>query len=481
MHRSSPRTRTSGVGRPAALALLAATLVGGLLAPSIAFAQAANGGRSIARMSKFEPSASLGVTEGEIKLPPIGLGGGVDTLDKDGTGSETLFVLSMKTAFKFWRLKAGLQLDLRFDEDLEIRERDFDERSDYLRFIDYVEFGEPGQFAHLRVGRLRDFSVGHGTIVGHYYSDTDYDSPLTGFAAGFHADWIGVEAMTNDITRFNFNAARIYVEPFNWSENTFLEHITIGGSVAVDFRAPGKLRTLAGIPQLDDEVNFRTSNERVLIYGADLELPILETPIWDFTPYVDYNWIQDHGSGGHFGAIFGLTLPFAFEADLTARLEYRAFQSEYIGTYFDAFYEIERFRYPDLASATTKEQFLDEQGSAQGYMAELRFTIPEMFEIAGSWEDMDGQRNDRLDLFAQFTAFEWLKIRAHYHKRNVGGYEDIASFDDQTFLSAQVLVRIWSGLWADVGFDRTWIMDDGDRRFVPVDAWSLGAMWVISF
>ena len=74
-----------------------------------------------------------------------------------------------------------------------------------------------------------------------------------------------------------------------------------------------------------------------------------------------------------------------------------------------------------------------------------------------------------------------LRLRAHYHKRNITDYERVFSFDDQTFLSAHLLFKIYSGLYADVSFTRTWVFDEDDQRFRPVDVYSPGIMFIVEF
>ena len=252
--------------------------------------------------------------------------------------------------------------------------------------------------------------------------------------------------------------------------------------MGVDITAPRKrIDVGGGQVEVDSDGNLKAREDPLVVYGADLELPLFTGLLWDVTPYADYNHIVGHGTGGHFGMVTRVALPFAVETDLIARAEFRIFQSEYIPTYFDTFYEIERFRFPDLADPSTKRDAIDEQSAAKGWFGELRWVVPNLVEVSASYEDSDKNQNDSLDAYVQFTAVEWLRLRAHYHKRNITDYERVFSFDDQTFLSAHLLFKIYSGLYADVSFTRTWVFDEDDQRFRPVDVYSPGIMFIVEF
>lgn len=425
----------------------------------------------------------LGIGEGELKLPPMGFGlGGAFVDPDDGDGQEGFATLRMGAEFKLWRFAVGLNFYLRVDDDLSIREEDWDETSDIPRFIEYVEFGSKRDILHTRVGRLHNASLRHGTILGRYESDIDYDSPKVGAILDVNLGWFGVETITNNIFGFEVTGAAAYVKPLAWTEWPFIQDISVGVTGVVDRDAPQRLDFLPdGRVEVDDDGNLEYEGEPLYAVGVDIEVPLFENWLFRLTPYADLNYIVDFGSGEHLGAEIVFDIDFIVPFELSGRAEYRFFQAEYLPTYFDTFYEIDRYRYPDLDSPTTKRQALGEADEIHGVFAEARLRIPRWAQAYVAYEVYEDEELSQFAAGVEVSGFDFVKVRVRYVKREVEKGEDILDYDDHTFLRAELLVRLYDFLYLSFEYTRTWRVDTDTGEYEPVDSYEPGVVFVVSF
>jgi hypothetical protein len=402
--------------------------------------------------------------------PQLTLGGGARHLEAEGSPTQTQNFARLGAAMNLWQVAIGLELDVILNDEFEPESIFYDDLSDYLSIIKYAEFGSPGQTLHLRSGVIADASIGHGTIVGHYYNNTVLGKPKTGIAGEMNLRVLGVQALLSDVVDLEFSAGRVTYKPIVDTKIPVIRNFTVGTSFAMDRTAPDKVEfNRDGSFQQNSNEEIRASREQLLIYGADLELPIFNNAWLAVIPYADQNFIGSHGNGLHVGVLNRIKLPIHIPAHAQLRGEWRRFTKEYIPTYFDAFYEFERFHYPNVDSPTTKFQSIPGADVKTGYLFELSFHFANMLHVGGVYEENESSVTSRADFYASFTGIDWLILRAHYQKRGFNEIIELGDFDEQSFLSAQALVQIYSFVYADLRWTRYWQIDEDTGQFEAVD------------
>ncbi|MCG6167841.1 hypothetical protein LFX25_08390 [Leptospira sp. FAT2] len=101
-----------------------------------------------------------------------------------------------------------------------LRSFDYNEKSDYLRLINNIWFGQYGKYTPGEVtysaylGKMFDGYIGHGTIVNRYVNNQRLDVYNVGLQADINSDYGGVQVFANSIYTREVSSARVYIRPF---------------------------------------------------------------------------------------------------------------------------------------------------------------------------------------------------------------------------------------------------------------------------
>lgn len=412
------------------------------------------------------------------------LRGGLGTrhVETEGGSSKTQHFARAGVAANLWQLSFNLEADFIFDDEGQPIDVLYNDFNDYLSIVKFIEWGNNGDTFHARAGVLADATIGHGTIVGHYYNNTVFGQPRTGLAAEVNLRFLGFQGLTNDVTNGEVMAGRVIYKPLLDTKIPFIRNLAVGTSLAMDRRAPDKLRFRGdGRFSFNGDDEARASREQLSIFGVDLELPIINNSWVSLVPYADQNFISSYGNGLHAGVMAHLRLPIHIPTTVRVRGEYRRFQDEYLPTYFDAFYEFERYHYPRTDSFTTKFQNIRLASERNGFLGELAFDFARSLQVGAIYEQSQGKLSNRLDAYVAFTGLDWLLLRVHYQKRGFTELDEIGDWDEQTFLSAQALVQIYGYLYADLRWTRYWELDQASGRYRAIDVIDPSLALIVQF
>ena len=72
-------------------------------------------------------------------------------------------------------------------------------------------------------------------------------------------------------------------------------------------------------------------------------------------------------------------------------------------------------------------------------------------------------------------------IYARYYKFNFEKGSEIFEFDDQSLFVSMIRVKVFAGFFLSGKFWRVWQYDTEVGKFEPVDNWSAGGGWAITF
>lgn len=381
--------------------------------------------------------------------------------------------------------RAGLQAPLRLrvvdrapgDAGL-VRRADWDEPSDYLRIVRYIEYGDREAALSARVGELGSYRLGHGTIVNDYFNVVTPDQHRTGASVRFDRPAGGGSAFVNDVIDPNLVGGRAHVRPWWFVEpESWLSRISVGASLVGDVEAPTELerRTESGPEVSATRLPAVASDRATAIGGVDLALHLLDRDSLAVVPYGDLNVHFGLGHGLHTGVRAD------FEAldsvDLEGRFEFRSLSGTYLPEYVGPLYEIDRYQFfgwgvllptPKLRVAAGPRS-----SPVLGGYGELTGRFFDAVALSGAYADHQGPANANLRVSLRADPIDRVRLGAFYYKHNFDGLEAVTEREG-TFVVTESRVRIYGPLYAKGAYSLLWqLRDDGVYR--PIPRWTIGA------
>lgn len=368
--------------------------------------------------------------------------------------------------------------DKRFANAGSIRKEDWDEVSDFARVISYINYGGKEEHVYLDINQFKASSIGHGTVLKRYNPNLNLNSRRVGFQFDAFGDYGGFETYLNDVTGPNVMGALAFIKPLSLinRNNYFLRSFSIGATVAADIDAPlrnrldtddadqdGKRDTELSVNQDTYQPNYVST--QVVSYGTSVEAKLVDTDAVDWKTYFDMSFLETgvptddplnprwtniptravRSSGKTWGHLLRLNLDRTgpggdpFHA-LRIRLELRQFDPNYLPSYFDTLYEIQRVQYVagkgvggvrDMANQTKLQSVLgrDPNGEqVRGFYVEASWKVGDWFAFATALEA--NNRTPDNNFFA------------HFEVPNIGGIQFLITYHRRT---ARNLSELFSG------------------------------------
>jgi hypothetical protein len=223
----------------------------------------------------------------------------------------------------------------------------------YLPKIMYVRYGLKGEdplFAKL--GSINDLSLGNGFIMSEYSNmlfmpqqrifglDLGIDGAL------FNFPYVGFEALTGNLARFDVVGGRLFARPLVGTSIPILKNMQVGASVVAD------TKPYLYTPTPD-------AAKPIAAFGADIVVPILGGKLFPLAAFTDLALDPNQTAGwmvGFGGRLLGI---FTYGAQV------RLLQNGFIPSYFDANYDVFRAKKYDYMQLTPPS------GSYAGWYATL--------------------------------------------------------------------------------------------------------------
>jgi hypothetical protein len=327
---------------------------------------------------------------GEIYYGSVNVG-----INQNFKFAKTPLRLTLGVPLRFELLDA--RPDQRFNNLGQFRVQDWDEASDFAKVIQRLQFGTKEQRFFLDVNRYSSHTIGHGALMKRYDANLNFNTSRVGLQLDAFSDYIGFESMVNDITGPNVLGTIVFLKPLSLIDksNYVLRSFSIGVSAATDLRAP--IRNALDYDDVDRDgrrsaelkINQKTFQPLSLTtmvanYGIDAEIKLIDTRAFDWKMYGDFSQLesglptsesddvraayvslQTTRSGGFtWGHLIRSNLGVDPIHALRVRLEYRNYDPNYLPSYFDSLYEVQRVQYSpggevgDLANATKLQRVL---------------------------------------------------------------------------------------------------------------------------
>ncbi len=279
-------------------------------------------------------------------------------------------------------------------------EKAMDFLNDLALKIRYVEWGKQRDKFFFKIGNLNDITIGHGLLMRNYANDTDFPSVRrVGLNLGIDFNFMGFEAMVNDIGDPEIFGGRLYFRPIP------VFPMAVGMTVLTDVSPASELPdpTVVGDPMLFN-------------LGLDLDFPIIETDFFSIVSFADIGgmlpWLRyplydangvvvqagpqwdallvkdetnpdNPPSLKNYGIAAGL---FGNIAVFNWRLEYRNFNGTFRPAFYNQLYDRERVTYvTEIAQYLENPNAPEYQHQTMGVYGEGGFAIKKLFSLEGGY------------------------------------------------------------------------------------------------
>lgn len=270
-----------------------------------------------------------------------------------------------------------------------LRVEDYDTFHDFGRILKYVTYGRKEDQIYISAGQRYASSIGHGAITRRYSPSINIDYPRASAQVDMYNDYGGFELMTNDLLEWNQLSGLAFFKPLSFfkPQNLMAKTFSIGVTGGLDWRAPFQLSNDASRSRVAaDGRPLTTSFKPAGLIGFDAEMKIVKTENVDLKPYLDYSMLIG-GEGGFTAGLLGRFNVAAKEIIHAFRLvvEARFLGNKYAPSYFDTFYEVDRFAYLNRDYRTDTSVGPGNYIPKQRYILENGLKDRFGYYVEGSW------------------------------------------------------------------------------------------------
>lgn len=382
---------------------------------------------------------------------------------------QSYITINLRPDIGIGKFGVGLNINLLYNtENGAIRHEDWNEDYDWARLIRYVRYGRKGDNFYTKVGTLDAARLGHGFIMNYYTNEASYDQRKIGLVFDLDFDVAGFETVTNNLGRFEIFGARAYVRPLlRVIDIPIIKNLTFGASYVMDVDPDGN----------------RDTNDGTYEYGLDVELPLIDIPMFRTYTYYDWAKIANFGSGSAVGIAADLQLV-AGIAEVTARLERRWLGKEFIPSYFNAFYEINRYHPGDAGTIyRIDEQLQYVQKETKGTFGELAGHLLNTIQLVGNYQWYDDPPHDgTLHLAAETKEnIPTIALQATYDKMGVVTLKDAFTLDDRSIARFGVGYKVKPYLILFMDYIYTFRYDNVKEKYTAQERFSPRVAFVYNF
>ncbi|MCS7299614.1 MAG: hypothetical protein RMJ37_06640 [Spirochaetia bacterium] len=402
--------------------------------------------------------------------PKFGFGLSFGTVVINGV---TYFQVKGQPDFAIGKFGVGLDINLEFDANWNIRATEWNSWQAILSKIRYLRWAQKGEKpVYFKIGQIDDGRIGNGFIMNNYDNNVNYPNiKKFGIAFDIDLDYGGIETFVDNIFDFDIIGLRPFARPLYGTQIPVLDGFEIGGSVVMD------LDPLNPIPPKDYPYQFSdspNSTNRVFIFGVDVGLPLIQLqPVFNMEWYADFAYILGKGTGEATG-LKGSILSF-----IPYNLELRILQPKFLPSFFDSLYDAERYI---IIGNTylTKYDLLD--GITNGYFGWL-FTSGVSFEKIATFlvtleDSFDDTTYPRMRITLNIDR-ELTKIVAFslvYDRKNIDEFRDIYTTESvDAILLTKISYKVSDMVSIVLSYRRTfdWFEEGGQKVLKPLESTSV--------
>ncbi len=405
--------------------------------------------------------------------------------------------------------------------------------TDLVRPLRYVTWGRKEEHLFVDVSRVHAITIGHGQLVRRYAPNVDIDESNIFAELDAYQDFGGMEVMLGPLPIPRLLGGLFFIKPLGpFRDDYRSKSLSIGLTYVTDLNVPTVLVTsqdpVTGRVQypIDKGRFIYDMRDQVVGYGVqgvgiDAEFKPIKTKQYNIKTYVDYSHlffpdvpdagIDAFGGGGAtLGGLFRFSwgsrpvrplereteavrlglAPRETKAAYAARLraELKAFDPQYVPSYFDSLYEVDKYQFgfgttplEERATLPTKMAFLAGQGGDPrrvGCYLEATYALVDWFALSLVYQDAwplsssDSSVPEAREIIfhAETQGLKFLQLFASYHYRNfeLEDWERLFTFtSDNEIFYLGGRFRLWMfalNLGLQRGFRMDFLPDDGPPR-----------------
>ncbi len=324
-----------------------------------------------------------------------------------------------------------------------LRVEDYDTFHDFGRILKYVTYGRKEDQIYISAGQRYASSIGHGAITRRYSPSINIDYPRASAQVDMYNDYGGFELMTNDLLEWNQLSGLAFFKPLSFfkPQNLMAKTFSIGVTGGLDWRAPFQLSNDASRSRVAaDGRPLTTSFKPAGLIGFDAEMKVVKTENVDIKPYLDYSMLFG-GDGGFTAGMLGRFNVAAQEVIHAFRLvvEARFLGNKYAPSYFDTFYEVDRFAYlnRDYRTDTTvgagnyipKQRYILENGLGQrfGYYVEGSWGVRNVVGLTLALEGTSASPAVNFVAHVEVPVLSFVQVFGSYYLRGVESWTELGT------------------------------------------------------
>lgn len=368
------------------------------------------------------------------------------------------------------KLGIGLDVKISIDSNGDLREEDWDDFEDYLNILRYVRWATKNDPFYLKVGALTGVRFGQGIIIDNYSNTIRYpDYKMIGLEGQVSFDKFRSEFFINNIKE-SFEDKSSVVLGTRLSYN-LIGGLYLGGSIVSDLNQynglldsdgdsyPDKIdryphnkklvteidkykkagvseetiNELVSLGLLDGtrrETLFSKNDKRseVTVFSGDISYQFFNNKFVSLVTYGEFAKIVDNG--------WGFTAPGvnANFGPINLYAEYRQSSDEFLFSYFDDTYELERsgcsLDENGNLNVETKAESLSNVPKMKGYFLGADFELFGIVDFYAGYQDLRNSDMNKRSIDAKLSLSKNLipkisKAWAYYVQNNVENFKDI--------------------------------------------------------
>lgn len=364
--------------------------------------------------------------------------------------------------------------------------------NDLLRPLRYLSWGRKEDHLYVDINRVRALTIGHGQLMRRYAPNADIENSRLFAELDAYNDYVGLEAIAGPLPIPRVAGALVFFKPLSFFlDDSMAKSLSIGLSYVTDLNAPTSLQTVTDpssgrVRYLIDNGDFvYDQRDQILAksvqgLGVDTEVKLVKNDVVDLKIYGDYshllfpaidaNTAAFQGGGATLGTLLRMSFgsrpvrdlndeseavrlglsarEFRAEHAARFRAEIKTFSPQYLPSYFDTLYEVDRYQLmieplaqDQRALLPTKIAYLATQAAEPwrlGYYLEGTYTWVDRLAISAIYEDawklggdfasLAPARNVVLHAETQGLGFLQLFATYHYHNFQLQDWSRILQF-----------------------------------------------------
>jgi hypothetical protein len=443
----------------------------------------------------------------------IGATMGIGAVTMDG---KTWTQIALRPEIPIGKLGIALDLTLYFDENGDIRKEDWNDVEDILEKIYYIRWGHKGDPLYLKAGALDRVTMGYGILVHNYSNTIEYPNVRrVGFEFDVNTKLPQFEGFVANLGELDDKIGLLGVR----ASYPVIGNLRIGGSIVMDgnLYAGIKDQDNDGVPDpFDRYTDFNDGTEWDLWHDLQGELsPELWESMRGSASYPGDDWLNNgvkdfsdaEESVTAMGFDIGYKWPLAIETYfqwgkfqdfgsgwapgirwqpkhwLSVGAEYRVWDKQFIGEFFDRSYDIERVY---LAGDTlyTKEERLESAVAMNGYYAEASANLFNMVNLFAAYNTMSPTDDDDAEKWNSLWASARLNLKvvpklselsAYYRQTGVKSLFNLKS--ESTIHGLKLGYNLSPGVVLTMNWRTSYLLDgykdNGNPIFEPVRTFAI--------